>query len=158
MQEAAKQQAERKPVPTRNFELRLKIIGIDKKKTEYKEDEMKKWVTKTFGDSLKLFTEKLDEVDKKFNFAEDEKEELKRLGAEKELQELKEGSSSEKRKKHPSTSVTSARVDKIRVKLVDRTKKDPTRRVLIFSDEEEDDGAELIWKGTVNLTRKFEEA
>ncbi|GBG82010.1 hypothetical protein CBR_g34190 [Chara braunii] len=118
---------------------------------------MKKWVIETFGDSLKFLTEKLDEVDKKSKLVEDEKEELKRLRAEKELLELKDDSSSEKRKRHPSTPSISPRMDRIHVKSSAKTKKAPTKRVFIPSDEDDDDGAELVRKGRGNLTRKFDE-
>ncbi|GBG72595.1 hypothetical protein CBR_g12167 [Chara braunii] len=124
-----------KPAVTRSLEPGLKIVEIGKKKTEDKEEEMKNWVMKTFGSSLRLLTDKLDDVDRKSKLAEEEKEELKRLRAEKELQDLKEGSSSEKRKTPPST---------------------PTK-VLISSDEEDDDGVELVRKRRGNLTKKFEE-
>ncbi|GBG60699.1 hypothetical protein CBR_g12435 [Chara braunii] len=115
---------------------------------------MKRWVTKTFGNLLKLLTEKMDKVDKKSKLAEEE-EELKCLRMEKELQELKKGSNSDKRKCPPSTPTTSPRVDRIQVKAV---AKPPARRVLISSYEEDDGDGELVHEGRGHLIKKFDDA
>ncbi|GBG79579.1 hypothetical protein CBR_g29726 [Chara braunii] len=151
VQEAAKQQTEVKPTPTCNSEPGLKIVEIGKKKTEDKEEEMKKWVTKTFCDSLKLLTEKLDEVDKKSKLAEDEKEEVKRLCAEKELLELKDNSSSEKRKRHPSTPSTSPRVDNPRLETVIL----PYRQALIRLQESQQERRDDLDRDMDGLQRKI---
>ncbi|GBG75930.1 hypothetical protein CBR_g21172 [Chara braunii] len=64
-----------------------------------KTDEMKAWVTSTLGDSLKLITQKLEEVDSKSKLVATEKEELMRLRAEKAaLEKVKKEASGEKRK------------------------------------------------------------
>ncbi|GBG84505.1 hypothetical protein CBR_g38787 [Chara braunii] len=80
-----------------------KHVGKDKGKGKVmdnaKEDEMKKWVASNFGGSLRMLSEKMEEVERNSKLKEAELEELKLLRVEKELRELRENSSSEKRKR-----------------------------------------------------------
>ncbi|GBG69042.1 hypothetical protein CBR_g3740 [Chara braunii] len=64
-----------------------------------KEEEMKKWIASNFGGSMRILSEKLEEVEKKSSLKMAEMEELKMLRAEKEMRELRENSSSEKKKR-----------------------------------------------------------
>ncbi|GBG67609.1 hypothetical protein CBR_g739 [Chara braunii] len=80
-----------------------KDIGKNRSVEEGKEDELKKWVATNFGGSLKILSEKLEEVDKKSKLKEDELEEVRMLRAEKEPRDLRENSSSEKRKREISS-------------------------------------------------------
>ncbi|GBG60074.1 hypothetical protein CBR_g405 [Chara braunii] len=103
-------------------------------------DEMKAWVTSTLGDSLKLITQKLEEVDSKSKLAATEKEELMRLRAEKAaLEKVKKEASSEKRKREAVVApvvVTPANTAKSRSRGSSRGR---SRRVEISSDEEDAD-------------------
>ncbi|GBG72865.1 hypothetical protein CBR_g12584 [Chara braunii] len=106
-----------------------------------KPDDMKAWVTSTLGNSLKLITQKLEEVDSKSKLATTEKEELIRLRAEKAAMEkaekVKKESSSEKRKRAvatPGAAVTPMECGaKPRSR---RSSKARNRRVEISSDDE----------------------
>ncbi|GBG76732.1 hypothetical protein CBR_g22950 [Chara braunii] len=66
---------------------------------EGKEESMKKWVAENFGNSLRILMAKLEDVEKKSKLKEGELEELKMLRMEKGLRELRESSSSVKRKR-----------------------------------------------------------
>ncbi|GBG74078.1 hypothetical protein CBR_g17789 [Chara braunii] len=116
-------------------------------KGDDRSEEMKVWVSSTLGDSLKLITKKLEEVDAKANVAAAEKEELVKLRAEKaalELVVLNRGkeSSTEKRKRAmaapaaPVAATPKMSVAKVRSR---GSSKSRSRRVEISSDDEVED-------------------
>ncbi|GBG75269.1 hypothetical protein CBR_g19902 [Chara braunii] len=130
--------------------------------SEDRSDEMKAWVSSTLGDSLKLITRKLQEVDAKANVAAAEKEELLKLRAEKaalELVVLNRGkkTSSEKRKRvmtaltAPVVATLKTNATKVRSR---GSSKSRSRRVEVSSDEdgEDDDGVKQ------NLAPKMEKS
>ncbi|GBG73998.1 hypothetical protein CBR_g17708 [Chara braunii] len=73
--------------------------GKTKVSVKGKQDSMKKWVAENFGNSLRILTAKLEDVEKKSKLKEAEVKELRMLRMEKELRELRESSSSEKQKR-----------------------------------------------------------
>ncbi|GBG91690.1 hypothetical protein CBR_g53504 [Chara braunii] len=97
---------------------------------------MKKWLATNFGGSLKILSEKLEEVDKKSKLKDDELEELKLLRAEKELRELRENSSSEKRKRESPSHPLKGKVRSRSVLLRKKGKEQTLKPVLLSSDEE----------------------
>ncbi|GBG59743.1 hypothetical protein CBR_g54846 [Chara braunii] len=70
-----------------------------------KEDSRKKWVAENVSNSLRILTEKLDDVENKSKLKEGELEELKLLRMEKQLRELRENSSSEKWKRERASPI-----------------------------------------------------
>ncbi|GBG62657.1 hypothetical protein CBR_g31676 [Chara braunii] len=116
-------------------------------------EEMRAWVSFTLGDSLKLITKKLEEVDAKASVVAAEKEELVKLGAEKAVLEMAmrnkvKESSSEKRKRAMAVPVVSAapashaRITPKNSAANARSRsssKSRTRRVEISSDEDGDE-------------------
>ncbi|GBG83209.1 hypothetical protein CBR_g36823 [Chara braunii] len=120
-----------------------------------KTDDMKAWVTSTLGDSLKLITQKLEEVDSKSKLVASEKEELMRLRAEKAtLKKVKKEASSEKRKRVAvvaPAAVTPANNAKSRSR---GSSKGRSRRVEISSDEEDT----AIGQVRQNLSEKLEKS
>ncbi|GBG86712.1 hypothetical protein CBR_g41776 [Chara braunii] len=106
-----------------------------------KTDEMKAWVTATLGDSLKLITEKLEEVDKKAKITSKEKEEFGRLCVISAAAEKKrmDSSSSEKRKRsrERTPAVCSPTTNPVKTRSRGSEKqKSRTKRIDISSDEE----------------------
>ncbi|GBG64178.1 hypothetical protein CBR_g40878 [Chara braunii] len=135
-----------------------KQVGKDKGKEkvadEGKEDAMKKWVASNFGGSLRILSEKMDEVERKSKLRDAELEELKILRAEKELRELRENSSSEKRKRE-TVSPTKLRRGKSRSRsglLKKGGKGENTKPVEVSSDEEGKEKDAVVQ----NLSRKME--
>ncbi|GBG59357.1 hypothetical protein CBR_g38385 [Chara braunii] len=120
-----------------------------------KTDDMKAWVTSTFGDSLKLITQKLEEVDSESKLVAIEKEELMRLRAEKAaLKKVKKEASSEKRKRVAAVApaaVTPANNTKSQSR---GSSKGRSRRVEISSNEEDSD----IGQVRQNLSEKLEKS
>ncbi|GBG70944.1 hypothetical protein CBR_g8245 [Chara braunii] len=120
-----------------------------------KSDDMKAWVTTTLGDSLKLITKKLEEVDSKAKMATAEKEELLLLRAEKAaMGKVKKKSSAEKRKRggaaQPGCVTPAGNSNRGK----SRSKNCRSRRVEISSDEEGEDGGDV----RQNLSDKLEKS
>ncbi|GBG83950.1 hypothetical protein CBR_g37822 [Chara braunii] len=117
LKEQGKEKSRVKEVNTKQAG-KTKDKGKVKMMDDRKKDEMKRWVADNFGNSIRVLTEKLEEVEKKSKLKEGELEELRLLRAEKKLRELREGSSSEKRKRDgdspvkPKTSKLDATVQK----------------------------------------------
>ncbi|GBG79222.1 hypothetical protein CBR_g29274 [Chara braunii] len=111
-------------------------------------------MTTTFGSSLRILTEKVDKVEDKAKMTEAERDELRKLRAEKELRELKEGSNSEKRKRVEVTPGASPRVRRVKTKSAVKIRSRPRNGVLVLSDDDEADTC----KHGGNLKKKFEEA
>ncbi|GBG83446.1 hypothetical protein CBR_g37158 [Chara braunii] len=124
------------------------VCRISEGRTGDKSEEMKAWVSSTLGDSLKLITKKLEEVDAKAEVTAAEKEELARLQMEKVALEkvvLNRGkeTSSEKRKRAMAApvalAVAAAAVTPKTIVAKTRSRgssKSRTRRVEISSDDE----------------------
>ncbi|GBG82830.1 hypothetical protein CBR_g36361 [Chara braunii] len=85
---------------------------------------------------------------------EAERDELRKLRAEKELRELKEGMSSEKRKRVGATPGVSPRAGRVKTKSEVKARNRPQNGVLVLSD---DDEADTCKRGG-NLKKKFDEA
>ncbi|GBG75238.1 hypothetical protein CBR_g19874 [Chara braunii] len=155
--EATKKQVEVKEVEvTQPKKIETKKEEVKKQPATTREDEMKRWMTATFGSSLRALTEKVDKVDDKSKMAEKEREELRLLRAEKELRELKEGSSSEKRKslRDGIAPSTSPRAGRVKTKSTVKARSRPQNGVLIMSDDDEAG----ISRCRGNLGKKFDEA
>ncbi|GBG64823.1 hypothetical protein CBR_g48291 [Chara braunii] len=129
---------------------RSDVRSAEESKFADKTDEMKAWVTMTFGSSLKLITEKLQEVDQKVKVSAAEKAELAKLReekaalekdtAEKEIVENggRELSSSEKRKRAVERTPigNSPRINRVRSR--GSKTKPRTKRIDVSSDDESD--------------------
>ncbi|GBG65774.1 hypothetical protein CBR_g52365 [Chara braunii] len=102
---------------------------------------MKAWVTTTLGESLKLITEKIEEVDKKSKLTSGEKEELERLRKEKSRSEKAslDSTSSEKRKRggEQTPVINSPSANRVKTRSRGSVKvKSWSKRIDVSSDEE----------------------
>ncbi|GBG80617.1 hypothetical protein CBR_g31077 [Chara braunii] len=116
----------------------------DKARSTDKSDEMKAWVTSTLGDSLKLITEKLQEVDQKAKLVAADKAELDRLREEKALKEKgsMDPASNEKRKRggECTPAANSPRINRVKSCTCGSSKaKSRSKRIEVSSNEEETD-------------------
>ncbi|GBG92661.1 hypothetical protein CBR_g56626 [Chara braunii] len=123
---------------------RSEVRSADKVRSAYKRDEMKAWVTATLGDSLKLITEKLQEVDQRAKLAAAEKGELIKLREAKALleKESKDPGSNEKRKRGGECTpvANSPRVNRVKSRTRTSTKTMPRSKRIVVSSDEEDGG------------------
>ncbi|GBG71109.1 hypothetical protein CBR_g8408 [Chara braunii] len=120
-----------------------------------KTDDMKAWVTSTLEDSLKLITQKLEEVDSKSKLVATEKEELMRLRAEKAaLDKVNKEASSEKRKRVAAVAPAAVTPSNNAKSGSRGSSKGRSRRVEISSDKEDTD----IGQVRQNLSEKLEES
>ncbi|GBG67968.1 hypothetical protein CBR_g1087 [Chara braunii] len=123
---------------------RSDMRSTEKGKSADKSEEMKAWVTSTFGNSLKLITEKLQEVDQKVKITAVDQAELVRLREERAAlermaseNECKELSSSEKRKRGGERTPVSHSPRVNRVRSHGSKTKPRTKRIDVSSDDED---------------------
>ncbi|GBG63447.1 hypothetical protein CBR_g38067 [Chara braunii] len=121
---------------------RSEVRSTNKVRSANKSEEMKAWVTATLGDSLKLITEKLQEVDQKAKLTLAEKEELNNLRGAKARQEkeCKDPTSNEKRKRRGKCTpvANSPRLNHVKSRTSASSKtKSRSKRIVVSSDEEE---------------------
>ncbi|GBG74665.1 hypothetical protein CBR_g19073 [Chara braunii] len=124
--------------------------GREKVDEAGKEDEMKKWVATNFGGSLRILSEKLEEVEKKSSLEVAELEELKLLRAEKELRELRENSSSEKRKRDIASPAKRKRKVRSRSKLLRKAGRGGNAKYVEVSSDDDSKGQDAVVQ---NLSR-----
>ncbi|GBG87913.1 hypothetical protein CBR_g46211 [Chara braunii] len=121
----------------RRVEAKKDEARTEKQPTEAKEDEMEKWITDIFGSSLRTLSDKLEKVEDKSKLAEMERQELRKLRAEKELRDLKDNSSSEKRKRAGVATGASPRAGRVRTKLAVKVRNRQQIGVTILSDDDD---------------------
>ncbi|GBG76508.1 hypothetical protein CBR_g22256 [Chara braunii] len=124
---------------------REKDKGKGKMVDDGKEDAMKKWVGENFGNSLRILSEKLEEVDRRSKLNDGELEELKMLRVEKELRELRENSSSEKKRKM-SISPLKPRAGKVKSRsgLLKKNSRGAAREHVVVSSDDESKGRDAV--------------